>query len=52
MSGIVAEALRIEEGRRKKKNTKGETKMIALLVVLTFLAAVTLDHFTLQARNA
>lgn len=25
---------------------KGTTKMIALLVVLTFLAALTADHFT------
>jgi hypothetical protein len=45
----LAAPLRIEEGRRQKERKEKEgTKMIALLVVLTFLAAVTVDHLTVR----
>jgi hypothetical protein len=32
--------------------SKGETKMLALLIVATFLAAIAIDHLTLRRQAA
>lgn len=44
----VADALRLEGGRTQQE----ANKMIAILVAVTFLAAVAIDHMTLTHRAA